>query len=282
MIVLKLLRGPGRLAPDRARSRDRDRAALHLLAHDEHAAADRPARELHPRPPALSRRALQRRHAGAEPLRRRDAAAARGRAPPIPDERYPTVDVFVPSYNEDAQLLATTLAAAKAMDYPADQLTVWLLDDGGTDEKCIVDDPRRRLRPRADGAPSCRRCATRSASRYLTRAAQRPRQGRQPQQRPRAFARRTRRRLRRRPRAGAQLPARDGRLLRPRPEALPGADAALLPQPRSARAQPRAPSRRMPSENEMFYGVIQRGLDKWNARLLLRLRRGAAPQGARR
>ena len=44
----------------------------------------------------------------------------------------PTVDVFVPTYNEDAELLANTLAAAKAMDYPADKLTVWLLDDGGT------------------------------------------------------------------------------------------------------------------------------------------------------
>lgn len=30
----------------------------------------------------------------------------------------PTVDVFVPSYNEDAELLANTLAAAKNMDYP--------------------------------------------------------------------------------------------------------------------------------------------------------------------
>ena len=57
-------------------------------------------------------------------------------APAIPEDRFPTVDVFVPSYNEDAQLIATTLAAARAMDYPPDKLTVWLLDDGGTDEKC--------------------------------------------------------------------------------------------------------------------------------------------------
>jgi cellulose synthase (UDP-forming) len=49
--------------------------------------------------------------------------------------KYPSVDVFVPSYNEDAELLANTLAAAKAMDYPAEKLTVWLLDDGGTLQK---------------------------------------------------------------------------------------------------------------------------------------------------
>ena len=38
---------------------------------------------------------------------------------------------------------------------------------------------------------------------------------------------------------------------------------------------------KMPSENEMFYGIIQRGLDKWNAVVLLRLGRRAAARGAR-
>ena len=59
----------------------------------------------------------------------------RPRAPRLSDEQTPTVDVFVPSYNEDAGLLAMTLSAAKAMDYPHDKLTVYLLDDGGTDQK---------------------------------------------------------------------------------------------------------------------------------------------------
>ena len=47
----------------------------------------------------------------------------------------PTVDVFVPSYNEDRDLLARTLAAAKGINYPPDKLTVFLLDDGGTEQK---------------------------------------------------------------------------------------------------------------------------------------------------
>ncbi|HWK15333.1 MAG TPA: glycosyltransferase, partial [Rhizobiaceae bacterium] len=51
------------------------------------------------------------------------------------DPDLPTVDVFVPTYNEDAALLATTLASARAMDYPPEKLTVWLLDDGGTVQK---------------------------------------------------------------------------------------------------------------------------------------------------
>ena len=50
------------------------------------------------------------------------------------DEDLPTVDIFVPSYNEDRHILATTLAAAKSLDYPAQKITVWLLDDGGTVE----------------------------------------------------------------------------------------------------------------------------------------------------
>ena len=51
------------------------------------------------------------------------------------DDALPTVDVFIPTYNEDEYILATTIAAAKSMDYPAAKLTVWLLDDGGTDQK---------------------------------------------------------------------------------------------------------------------------------------------------
>jgi cellulose synthase (UDP-forming) len=58
-------------------------------------------------------------------------AIARRRTPiPFDASRadLPTVDVFVPSYNEDVDLLRDTLEAAKAMDYPRKK--VWLLDDG--------------------------------------------------------------------------------------------------------------------------------------------------------
>jgi len=48
---------------------------------------------------------------------------------------WPTVDVFIPSYNEEPELLETTLAAALAMDYPSGRFRVYLLDDGGTDQK---------------------------------------------------------------------------------------------------------------------------------------------------
>ena len=55
----------------------------------------------------------------------------------------PDVDVFIPSYDEDPTILAMTIAAARSMDYPPDKLKVWLLDDGGTDQKCADPDPAK-------------------------------------------------------------------------------------------------------------------------------------------
>ncbi len=59
---------------------------------------------------------------------------------PVPidleQDDLPTVDVFIPSYNEPPSLLQTTLLAATNMHYPPDKLRVYLLDDGGTDAKC--------------------------------------------------------------------------------------------------------------------------------------------------
>ena len=57
----------------------------------------------------------------------------------------PTVDVFIPTYNEDPELLAATLAAAKSMIYPRDKLSIWLLDDGGTEAKRTHKDPAQAL-----------------------------------------------------------------------------------------------------------------------------------------
>ncbi|RLL56038.1 cellulose synthase catalytic subunit (UDP-forming) [Mariprofundus sp. EBB-1] len=44
----------------------------------------------------------------------------------------PTVDVFVPTYNESAEISRLTLLACTNLQYPSDKLNIYMLDDGGT------------------------------------------------------------------------------------------------------------------------------------------------------
>jgi cellulose synthase (UDP-forming) len=43
---------------------------------------------------------------------------------------WPTVDVYIPSYNEDLSIVRATVLAALAIDWPSDKLRVYILDDG--------------------------------------------------------------------------------------------------------------------------------------------------------
>ena len=47
-----------------------------------------------------------------------------------PPEAWPTVDVFIPTYNESLEIVQDTVLAAQCMDYPPSRFRVWLLDDG--------------------------------------------------------------------------------------------------------------------------------------------------------
>ena len=49
-----------------------------------------------------------------------------------PPDEYPTVDVFIPTYTEDEDLIRITALAATQIHYPAGKLRVHILDDGGT------------------------------------------------------------------------------------------------------------------------------------------------------
>ena len=62
-------------------------------------------------------------------------------APRVRLNDVPSVDILVPSYNEPDELLAVTLAAAKQINYPEDRKKVILCDDGGTDQRCNHIDP---------------------------------------------------------------------------------------------------------------------------------------------
>lgn len=61
--------------------------------------------------------------------------------PKVSAADLPTVDILVPSYNEPVEMLAITLSAAKNMHYPPSKRTVTLCDDGGTDARCNHSDP---------------------------------------------------------------------------------------------------------------------------------------------
>lgn len=49
--------------------------------------------------------------------------------------KLPSVDILVPSYSEPPDMLEVTLLAALQVRYPKDKLRVYLLDDGGTTQK---------------------------------------------------------------------------------------------------------------------------------------------------
>jgi cellulose synthase (UDP-forming) len=186
----------------------------------------------------------------------------RGDAPCVPDAQLPDVDVFIPSYDEDPTILAMTIAAARSMDYPPDKLKVWLLDDGGTDQKCADPDPAKAGRARSRRSALQKLCAELGAD-YLTRPrnehakAGNLNNGLAHSVAPivvvfdadhvpfRSFLRET----------IGHFSGDPKLFLVQTPHVFLNRD----PIERNLRTFDR-----MPSENEMFYSVTQRGLDKWN------------------
>ena len=55
-----------------------------------------------------------------------------------PEDQLPTIDVMIPSYNESEEILEVTMMAALQMRYPEQKRKIYLLDDGGTDQKCTT------------------------------------------------------------------------------------------------------------------------------------------------
>jgi cellulose synthase (UDP-forming) len=49
--------------------------------------------------------------------------------PPDPAD-WPTIDVYIPTYNESLELVRYTVLAALNLDWPRDKINVWILDDG--------------------------------------------------------------------------------------------------------------------------------------------------------
>ena len=53
---------------------------------------------------------------------------------PLPADRsvWPTVDIFIPTYSENEEIVRLTAMAATQIDYPREKLHIYILDDGGT------------------------------------------------------------------------------------------------------------------------------------------------------
>jgi len=192
----------------------------------------------------------------AQPLHRKPAPL------PANPADYPSVDVLVPSYNEDSSILEVTLLAALQIRYPEDKLKVYLLDDGGTDQFCAHEDQERAVHARQRRSELKSLCE-KVGARYLTR----------------------KRNLH--AKAGNLnngLEHSDGDLVLvldadhvPTRDILENTVGWFVRDPRMFLVQtphffvnPDPIEKNlgtfayMPSENEMFYRVIQKGLDSWN------------------
>lgn len=187
------------------------------------------------------------------------------RAIPLPDDPAdcPTVDVVVPSYNESPELLETTLLAATQLRYPPGRVRVYLLDDGATLAKRSDPDPEKAGAARRRGEALEALCE-RVGARYLSR-----------ERNDHAKA----------GNINAALEHLHGELLLildadhvPTMDFLEQTVGQFVADPKLFLVQTPhnfvnpdpieknlGTFERMPAENEMFYGVIQKGLDAWGA-----------------
>jgi cellulose synthase (UDP-forming) len=55
---------------------------------------------------------------------------------PLPEDpaKWPSVDIFIPTYNEPLDIVRVTTFAASTIDWPKDRLKVYILDDGRREE----------------------------------------------------------------------------------------------------------------------------------------------------
>lgn len=187
----------------------------------------------------------------------------RPRALQLSEDDMPIVDVLVPSYNEEAEMLALTLAAAKKMIYPQHKLFVHLCDDGGTDQKCEQKDPVKAQQAKDRRAQLQALCDELDCV-YHTRAKnEHAKAGNMNSAIQNTF--------------GQLIVVFDADHV-PVKEFLQETVGYFTTDPRLflvqsphffANPDPLEKNLQtfkvMPSENEMFYGIIQKGLDKWNA-----------------
>lgn len=176
---------------------------------------------------------------------------------------WPSVDILIPTFNESPGLLQTTLRAALQVDYPQSKVSVYLCDDGGTEQKRNDPDPvvRQAAEERHE---ELRELCQKLGAVYLTR-----------ERNVQAKAGNLNAALKKTQGElvlildADHIPTRDiltvtaGWFVKdPKMFLVQTPHFFLNPDPIERNLHTFA---RMPSENEMFYSVIQQGLDFWNA-----------------
>ena len=222
--------------------------------------------------------------ASSSPASSSDSATTGAGGRPEPPGRlpaaYPTVCVQLPMFNEHA-VARRVIEAASAMTWPADRLSVQVLDDSTDEDTRALVDARLRRRAGVD-----RRRLPRAAARRSPGL-----QGRRPRGRPPGDRRRVPRHLRRRLPAAPGLPAAHDPALLPRRRRArrrprPRAGAVGPPQPRRVSADARAVAlgRRPPHAADVVAlgDVAVRELHRHRRRLASRRRSRPPAAGARR
>lgn len=97
-----------------------------------------------------------------------EASTRAAKPAPLTAEKCPSVDILIPSYNEDEVLLEVTLRAAMNVSYPNSKKRVYLLDDGGTVQKRTQSDPDK-AREAIERHANLKRLCERTGATYLTR-----------------------------------------------------------------------------------------------------------------
>jgi cellulose synthase (UDP-forming) len=180
------------------------------------------------------------------------------------EDQLPTIDVAIPSYNEPEALLEITIRAARMLNYPKHKIHIHLLDDGGTDEKIA-----QANQAAADAALQRRQCLQTLCQRlgvhYHTRARN-------------LNAKAGNINSAMQNMAGDLIVILDADhvpttdfLSRTVPWMIKDENVFLVQSPHFM-ANPDPVEKnyfsafsRMPSENDMFFGIIQKGLDFWSS-----------------
>ena len=86
---------------------------------------------------------------------------------PASEDLYPTVDVYIPTYSEGMSIVAPTVMGAMSIDYPKDKFKVYVLDDGYPRSLKIADAEQAAFLK--DRAEALKALCERHGAHYLTR-----------------------------------------------------------------------------------------------------------------